>query len=364
MVLLQPFALLSLFAAAALAANPFEAAFQNGELSIQDLASLKPSWKLSYTGTNASFRGLAPVSHSVAWVAGSRATVLRTTDAGATWDSVGPELSGEDAALEFRDVQAFSADEAIVLSIGNGADSRIYKTNDGGASWNLAFANEEETAFYNCIAFDETSERGLAVSDPVDGKFRLAETLDRGETWAIVDSEGMPPALEGEFGFSASGTCISYAAGRWYNAAGGVDPGRVFTSGDGYEWEVEDTPIAGTASGGVFSVQFSDKKRGIAVGGDFENPTGNIDNAAYSSDGGRTWRAARKFPNGYRSGSSFLPLLPVVALAVGPTGSDWTFDAGRTWHGFDNGSFHAVECIKPFSCWASGEAGRVAKLGL
>ena len=328
-----------------------------------NLPHLQPSWKLSSTGTTSSFRGLGPVSDKVAWVAGSSATVLRTTDSGATWQSVGPDLSGDDAELEFRDVQAFSADEALVLSIGEGPDSRIYRTSDGGASWDLAFQNDEPTAFYNCVDF-ETAERGLAVSDPVDGKFRLIETLDGGRTWDVVDPSGMPPAQEGEFQFSASGTCLAEAAGRWYIAAGGVDPGRVFHSRDGHQWDVEDTPIAGTESGGVFSVQFFDEKHGIALGGDFENPTGNTDNAAYSNDGGETWESATKFPNGYRSGSSFFPFLPTAALAVGPTGSDWTIDGGRTWHGFDNGSFHAVECVKPFTCWASGEKGRVAKLTL
>lgn len=360
MDLLRSFAILSL-GTAALATYPL--ANRNVQPSFHDLNLLKPTWHLSSTGSKASFRGLGPVSNSVAWVAGSNATVLRTTDAGTTWESVGPNLSGKDTELEFRDIQAFSADEAIVLSIGNGADSRIYKTSDAGASWDLAFKNEEEAAFFNCMAF-ETPERGLAVSDPVDGKFRLVETLDGGETWNIVDSNGMPPAQEDEFGFSASGTCLSEAAGRWYIASGGVDPGRVFNSDDGRRWEVEKSPIAGTASGGVFSVQFFDERHGIALGGDFESPTGNVDNAAYSKDGGQTWLTAKKFPNGYRSGSSFLPFLPTVALAVGPTGSDWTIDGGRTWHRFDNGSFHAVECVKPFSCWASGEAGRVAKLGL
>jgi hypothetical protein len=38
----------------------------------------------------------------------------------------------------------------------------------------------------------------------------------------------MPPALGGEFGFAASGTCLEAAAGRWYIASGGVDPGRIF----------------------------------------------------------------------------------------------------------------------------------------
>ena len=49
-------------------------------------------------------------------------------------------------------------------------------------------------------------------------------------------------------------------------------------------------------------------------------------------------------------------------VAVGPTGSDISYDAGRTWTEFDGGSFDAVECTADRACWASGEAGRIARL--
>ena len=67
-------------------------------------------------------------------------------------------------------------------------------------------------------------------------------------------------------------------------------------------------------------------------------------------------------PPGYRSGSAWLPHERDVALAVGPTGSDVTTDAGRSWASFDGGSFDSVECARDGSCWASGEQGRVARL--
>lgn len=321
------------------------------------------TWHLLPTGSSQQFRGLAPVSDEIAWVSGTNGTVLRTTDGGLSWASVGPSLSAEDAELQFRDVQAWSADRAVILSIGAGAESRVYHTGDGGTTWTLAFTSREDTAFYNCMDFEsEDDAHGLAVSDPVGGKFRLIETRDGGASWDIVDPAGLPPALDGEFGFSASGTCISTQSGRWYAAAGGVDPGRVFSSADGHQWEVADSSITGGAAGGVFSVQFRDARHGIAVGGDFEAPAGAVDNAAWSDDGGVTWTAAAKFPGGYRSGSSWVPGLRGVALAVGPTGSDFTVDSGQTWHAFYNGSFDSVECIEGRVCWASGSAGRVAKL--
>jgi photosystem II stability/assembly factor-like uncharacterized protein len=55
---------------------------------------------------------------------------------------------------------------------------------------------------------------GLAMSDPVDGKFRIIATDDSGATWSVVARKGMPKAVEGEFGFAASGTCLVTAGTR------------------------------------------------------------------------------------------------------------------------------------------------------
>ncbi|OIW25243.1 oxidoreductase [Coniochaeta ligniaria NRRL 30616] len=326
-----------------------------------DISSL--SWALLPTKSTQQFRGLSPVSDKIAYVSGTGGTVLHTTDGGLSWSSVGPVLSPEDAGLEFRDIEAITADHVALLSIGEGTDSRIYVTRDGGATWTQAFTNPEPAAFYDCIAFT-SARNGVAVSDPVDGKFRLVETDDGGASWTLVDPAGMPDARDGEFGFAASGTCLGAGVGnRMYLASGGVDPGRVFRSGDGgRSWEVADTPIAGGAAAGVFSVRFRDAKHGIAVGGDYTAPNVTADTAAWSRDGGVTWQAASVFPGGYRSGSAWVPGLCGAAIAVGPTGSDVTFDGGKTWATFDNGSFDSVQCPQPGVCWASGTGGRVAKL--
>jgi photosystem II stability/assembly factor-like uncharacterized protein len=322
--------------------------------------SLSVSWELTPPGSSARFRGLSAVSGNVAWASGTLGTVLRTTDGGATWVSVGPP---DTSALQFRDIEATSHRHAVILSIGTGTDSRIYVTDDGGASWTLAFQNEDPAAFYDCMAFS-TPKRGLALSDPVDGAFRLQETTDGGHTWSLVDPSGMPPALPNEFAFAASGTCLTAGQGQTtYLGSGGGDAPRIFVSKDrGHTWSVTQAPLAVGPSAGVFSVRFRDRHNGIAVGGDFANPTSNLGNAAWSSDGGVTWRPASVLPAGYRSGSDWLPHERDVAVAVGPSGSDVTLDAGRTWSSFDSGSFDSVECAADGACWASGEQGRVARL--
>jgi photosystem II stability/assembly factor-like uncharacterized protein len=323
-----------------------------------------PAWTITPTNSTRQFRGLSPVSDKIVWVSGTAGTVLRTTNGGASWANVSPSLVPENATtFEFRDIQAYSSSVAVIMSIGQGNASRIYLTRNGGRSWKSTFINQEAPAFYDCMAFEDENH-GLAMSDPVNGTFRLIETWDGGASWKIVDPSGMPIALEGEAGFAASGTCLETAAGRWYLASGGVNPGRIYRSKNGQDWKVSNSSITGGAAAGVFSVRFRDAKHGIAVGGDYENPSGNVDVSSWSDDGGATWQASKSFPAGYRSGVSWVPGRARTAVAVGTSGSDMSVDGGRTWRNFDNGTFDAVECVSKHVCWASGSKGRVAKLHL
>src|SRR6478736_4324922 len=101
-----------------------------------------PAGPMTPTGTTERFRGLAPVSRDVAWVSGTNGTVLRTTDGGRTQGDVSPQGLGTEA-LQFHDIEAFDAWHAVFLSVGEGADSRILVTADGGAGWTETFRNPE-----------------------------------------------------------------------------------------------------------------------------------------------------------------------------------------------------------------------------
>ncbi|HEY9227146.1 MAG TPA: hypothetical protein VIP11_10895, partial [Gemmatimonadaceae bacterium] len=82
------------------------------------------------SGTTALLIAVSPVNDRVAWVSGSLGTWLRTTDGGTTWQT--GRVPGADS-LQFRDVHAVDANTAYLLSIGDGNQSRIYKTTDAGA---------------------------------------------------------------------------------------------------------------------------------------------------------------------------------------------------------------------------------------
>lgn len=321
------------------------------------------SWRLTESGSDARFRGLAAVSRHTAWAAGTKGTVLRTVDGGRSWRNVSP--AGAEA-LEFRDVEAFDARHAVVLAIGEGEASRVFRTTDGGATWTESFRNTDPAAFYDCMTFFDR-RHGIALGDPVDGKYRILSTADGGRSWRVLPSAGMPAAQPGEAAFAASGQCLVSSGSRdaWI-ATGGAATARVLHSADrGLTWKVAQAPIpAGDPARGVFGLAFRDARNGLAVGGDYRPGEPSPLTAATTRDGGASFTPAGKQPPGYRSGVAWVPHTRTAALAVGPTGSELTLDGGRRWHTFDTGSFDTVDCAPDLGCWAAGEKGRIARLGL
>ena len=318
-------------------------------------------WKAQESGTSADFRGVSAASASVAWASGSRGTFMRTTDGGVTWRA-GVVTGAE--ALDFRDVQVVDASTAYLLSAGEPA--RIYKTTDGGATWALQYTNTTKGVFFDCVAFWDALH-GIAISDPVDGSFLIIKTTDGGATWKEVPRANIPPPLAGEAAFAASGTCIAVEGSDhvWFGTGGGP-VSRVFRSTDaGQTWKVAVTPIkSGNNSSGIFSVAFKDARRGVAVGGDYKKTEEASDNVARTTDGGATWTpGGRSQPAGLKEAVIYVPGTPRPTLiSVGPSGSGYSLDDGKTWTLIDTNGFHSASFTGPTNAgWAVGAGGRIAK---
>lgn len=281
------------------------------------------------SGVTENLRGVSAVSAAVAWASGTHGTYLRTIDGGNTWDA--EQIQGPES-LDFRDVKAFSAEEAYLLSAGPGEKSRIYKTTDGGKNWTLQFLNQEPKGFFDCMAFWDR-EHGIALGDPVHGKFELITTNDGGQHWNLIPADHLPPAVEGEAAFAASGTCIAVQdkGNVWFGTGGKV--ARVFRSTDGGKsWQVSDTPIVhGSDSQGIFSIAFRDHKHGIIAGGDYKQPDQGGRNLAFSTDGGATWRLAELSPQSYFSVIAFDPKNGDGLWAAGIQGTYSGDTQQKTW---------------------------------
>jgi photosystem II stability/assembly factor-like uncharacterized protein len=319
-------------------------------------AAFAQTFTVQPAGTTASFRGVWAVSEKIVWASGTKGTYLRTLDGGATWTAA--VVPGAEA-LDFRDVQGVDANTAYLLSIGNGATSRVYKTTDAGAHWNIVLQNADAKGFFDEMAF-WTSQHGILVGDQVDGQMVVMTTEDGGATW---QRQKMPPALPGEGAFAASGTGITVFGDRdvWIGT-GGKDAARVYHSADGGRtWTVAATPIrADSSNSGIFSVAFSDALHGIAVGGDYAKPNEDAGNIAVTADGGKTWsKPLGAPPKGFRSAVAYLADRKLW-IAAGTSGADISNDGGQNWQQFDTANYNAVSFFSSKAGWAVGPRGRVA----
>ena len=311
------------------------------------------------------FQAVSALSGQVAWISGTRGSWARTLDGGKTWQA--GMVPGTDS-LEFRDVQAASADTAWLLAAGNGDKSRIYRTVNGGKSWSIQFVSTDQRAFFDCIAFWD-ARRGIVISDAVEGAFIMLRTEDGGATWRRV--EGLPPAVvvgdQGEGLFAASGTClITGPDGRAWFVTGAAKVARVGRSLDyGKTWSIaKANPIVqNTTSSGLTSVAFFDATRGLAVGGDLNVTDEHTANVAISQDGGEQWWAGGRltFP-GPAYGVAVVPGRHHTAIAVGPGGSAWTSDGGGNWQAIDGVDYWSVGFSPDGIGWMVGPNGRVVRV--
>lgn len=192
------------------------------------------------SGTRVLLQAISAVDDQVVWVSGHGGTFLRTTDGGLNWSA--RVVPGADT-LQFRDVDAFDAQTAYLMSAGPGPLSRIYRTDDGGDTWKLQFLNEHPDGFLDCMAFWD-SRRGIVYGDAIDGGLFVLRTEDGGASWVRVPEDGLPPAQEGEGGFAASGSCVATGSGgrAWIATGNGVRARVLRTEDEGRTWQVRTRP--------------------------------------------------------------------------------------------------------------------------
>jgi photosystem II stability/assembly factor-like uncharacterized protein len=174
----------------------------------------RAQFALQTSNTTADLRGIHNVGNGVAWASGTNGTVLRTEDGGYVWQSCSIPPGAE--KLDFRGVQAFDANTAIVMSSGPGEQSRLYKTTDGCHTWKLLFTNPDKDGFWDAIQAGDANdplrkederERALILGDSVNGELRVWEWKEGWEERELElshDIKGKSQLEEGSFAASNS----------------------------------------------------------------------------------------------------------------------------------------------------------------
>lgn len=320
----------------------------------ETLAEKPTGWEILTTPIESSLRGLSPLTSEIAWACGSRGTWLRTVDGGQTWDH--GIVAGLDT-VDFRSIHAFDAMTAIVVSAGHPAV--IYKTENGGQSWELKH-QENEFAFLDGISFSSPT-RGFVIGDPFEGKWTILQTANQGDTWYPIDS--LPGAAEGEAAFAASATSLLADGNQLWLGTGGTESNLHFSKDMGTSWEKYNAPfVQGESSQGIFSIASMGGGEIVGVGGDYLNENMQEGTAGVFISSKEEWIKPQQGPGGYRSGVVYFPRQKWL-IAVGPAGSDYSTDGGITWQPISDDGFHAVKMgHADGSVWASGAKGKIAKL--
>jgi hypothetical protein len=184
---------------------------------------------------------------------GTSGGVYQSTDNGEHWSKItGPENS---FGLQFRDIQLLSNGALILMSAGEGDNSRIYRT-DNGKNWQLQIAGTRAATFYDCMHFVNEQQGWLYGDSDEEGLFILA-TVDGGRHW---NRQKLALAAQtGEGGFASSGTCLNKGRdNNLYIGTGNTPSPRVLIKNGlnlQKNWQSLDTPFLGGEAAGVFSVQ-------------------------------------------------------------------------------------------------------------
>jgi len=301
-------------------------------------------WQVQDSHTTADLRGIHSVGGGVAWASGTNGTVLRTLDGGDNWQACAVPPGAE--KLDFRGIQAFDANTAIVMSSGKGDLSRLYKTTDGCRTWKLVFTNPDKDGFWDAVRITG-AKTALMIGDPIPEKeldrlkiktyfhFPLYGTTDFGEKWIRLDTNNLFARSDGdgkltESIFAASNSSlleikqhrmIIYASGGSFPSLGhlelveNADP--LLCKSHCWVWGQSKVPFKPGPTAGVFSFDVRNGDSAdpilVAVGGDYSAPESVESTAATCSRDDKLPRfmtgflcqLAQAMPHGYRSAVAY-----------------------------------------------------------
>ena len=356
----------------------------------------RAQWDLEDSHTTASLRGIHNVGGGVAWASGSNGTVLRTEDGGYLWQTCSMPPGAE--KLDFRGIQAFDENTAIVMSSGKGDLSRLYKTTDGCQTWKLVFTNPDPNGFWDSVRFEGTNaklrnhtRRGVLIGDPVNGRFPIFISSDLGSTWANLkdkDLKQLPRTHRGESLFAASNSsadAVGDAGNLTFVTGGTGGPRMLHLVGGGLVLDTwmtlpsfEETTMHfphSAESQGAFSVSHHQIDQVtfefMVVGGDYSKP----DSPGYSvflpvptysffvRHQNSIYPATP--PHGYRSAVAYDPDHKLW-ITVGPNGTDISIDDGRNWRPLKPSAQEPPDADKNWNAlslpFVVGPNGRIGRL--
>ncbi len=314
-------------------------------------------------GPKTSIRGLSVVTDDIIWVSGSGGKVGKSINAGKTWEWM--TVPGFEQR-EFRDIEAFDANTAVVLAIAE--PGQILKTTDGGKNWKTVFTDTAKGMFLDAMDFAD-EDNGVVIGDPLPGTKNIyrAYTRNGGTGWfhPQEDINYLSPVMEGEAMFASSGTNVVFLksdgflrSNKMYIVTGGTAANLLSQNPS----QKNLLPLLqGKESTGANSIATLNGKELVIVGGDFANDKDTTQNCVLSKDGGASFFRPATPPNGYRSCVEYISKTKLITC--GTSGIDISEDAGMHWKQISTESYHVCQkARKGRAVYLAGGNGRIAKL--
>ena len=308
-----------------------------------------------FTAPSRAVTYMSAVDSNVVWGTAADANNLaaacsdftKTTNGGNTWT---PGVITNTTGLASAMIFAMDASTAYVamFKVSGTKPMGIYMTSDGGATW----ARQASASFSNAASFPDVvhffnTTDGVAIGDPINGKFEIYTTTDGGTNWTLIPGAGNPAPVSGEYGVVGYYSAVHDTI--WF----GTNKGRSYKSvNKGVAWTVSAAP--GMSAVFVKPV-FRDGSHGLLI--DESSGTGAL---CESSDGGNTWTPLTFTGSNYAGDLSYVPGTPNTWVRSGSTsilGCAYSFDGGHTWTDFigtTGAPYYQMSWVNNHCGWSGG----------
>ncbi len=295
-------------------------------------------WQTQVTGVaGVMLHAVSAVDRDICWMGGSGGTILRTTDGGDTWSQVDAGIIDTQTVRVIEGLSAYTAFAATTTS----DTTYIYRTTNAGTTWTGVFS-QPHGSIAGLKMFNSID--GIAVGDPVDGRWTILKTTNGGGSWFRTGME--PLQIDGASGGYGFGTFDTSEV--WFFDSAG----RTYTSNDGGQtWF-----YPSQASGGVWRYWINTPGTRLVVGRGMA--------LRFLDPGG--WQIAGMLPEGLTPVSGLVGALWTDEFWLVQSRIYFTPDVGSTWtsappHGLNKLTtlLDMVTSGPQISAWAVGAGDTV-----